>query len=159
MVQDTTQQGTSLEAAILKGATLEGASLEAASLEAAILRGADAVEFSTAERCDIAEWSNSASDPALSIAHARVAPGVTTRWHRVVGTVERYVILHGSGRMEVAGLPPTQVGPGDVVIIPADCPQRITNTGGDDLLFLAVCTPRFRPEAYEDVDPTPLDAE
>ena len=78
MVQDTTQQGTSLEAAILKGATLEGASLEAASLEAAILRGADAVEFSTAERCDIAEWSNSAADPALSIARARVPVGGTT---------------------------------------------------------------------------------
>ena len=149
MVQDTTQQGTTLKAAVPNAATLE----------ATILRGADAVEFATAERCDIAEWSNSAADPALSIAHARVAPGVTTRWHRVVGTVERYVILHGSGRMEVAGLPPTQVGPGDVVIIPADCPQRITNTGADDLLFLAVCSPRFRPEAYEDVDPAPLDVE
>ena len=121
-------------------------------LKATIRRGAHAVEFPTSERCDIAEWSNSDDDPALSIAHARVSPGVTTRWHRVVDTVERYVILSGSGRMEAGGLPATEVGPGDVVIIPASCPQRITNTGTQDLLFLAICTPRFRPEAYEDLD-------
>jgi mannose-6-phosphate isomerase-like protein (cupin superfamily) len=126
-------------------------------MNATIRRAADAVEFPTQERCHIAEWSNSADDPELSIARARVPPGVTTRWHRVVGTVERYVILGGHGRMEVDGLPATDVGPGDVVIIPAGCRQRIANAGTDDLLFLAICTPRFRPEDYEDTDPAPMD--
>lgn len=126
-------------------------------MHALIRRGADAVEFPTQERCHIAEWSNSDADPALSIAHARVAVGVTTRWHRVAGTVERYVVLQGRGRMEAEGLPPTDVAPGDVVIIPADCPQRIANTGDVDLRFLAICTPRFRPEAYVDIDPAPID--
>lgn len=32
------------------------------------------------------------------------APGVTTRWHRVKGTSERYVILEGKGRVEVGTL-------------------------------------------------------
>lgn len=109
-------------------------------------------EFYTPERCHIIEWSNTPDDPAVSIARARVEPGITTRWHRLTGTVERYVILEGTGRMEVGGRPAREVGPGDVVHIPAGCPQRIANTGERDLIFLAVCTPRFRPEAYEDME-------
>ncbi|MFO0252772.1 MAG: cupin domain-containing protein, partial [Betaproteobacteria bacterium] len=90
------------------------------------------------------------NDPAMSIARARVEPGVTTAWHRVRGTVERYVILDGSGRMEVGDLPPQEVQAGDVVLIPPSVRQRIANTGAGDLVFLAICTPRFRPENYED---------
>jgi mannose-6-phosphate isomerase-like protein (cupin superfamily) len=81
-----------------------------------------------------------------------VTAGVTTRWHRVAGTTERYVILEGVGRVEVGDLPPQQVGPGDIVLIPASCRQRIANIGKGDLVFLAICSPRFRPEAYEDID-------
>ena len=51
-----------------------------------------AVEYYTVERCYINELSNTAGDPDVSIARARVAPGVTTRWHRLRGTAERYVI-------------------------------------------------------------------
>lgn len=112
-------------------------------------------EFYTPERCYIVEMSNTESDPGLSIARARVVPGVTTRWHRVVDTVERYIVLAGRGRVEVGDLPPQEVGPGDVVLIPPNCRQRITALGSEDLLFLAVCSPRFRPEAYEDIDPEP----
>ena len=75
-------------------------------------------------------------------------PGATTRLHRLAGTAERYVILEGRGRAEIGGLPPRDVGPGDVVLIPPGCPQRIANLGETDLVFLAICTPRFRPEAY-----------
>jgi oxalate decarboxylase/phosphoglucose isomerase-like protein (cupin superfamily) len=32
------------------------------------------------------------------------------------------------------------------------CRQRITNIGKDDLVFLAICTPRFSQDAYEDID-------
>jgi mannose-6-phosphate isomerase-like protein (cupin superfamily) len=39
-----------------------------------------------------------------------------------------------------------------VVLIPAACPQRITNTGAGDLVFLAICTPRFTYEAYEELE-------
>ena len=108
--------------------------------------------FFTDERCHITELSNSPADEALSIALARVEPGVTTRWHRLIGTTERYVMLSGQGVVEIGNLPPRAVAPHDVVIIPPGCRQRITNTGSQDLLFHALCTPRFRPPAYEDVD-------
>ena len=109
-------------------------------------------EFHTDELCYINELSNTPDDPELSIARARVAPGVATRWHRLTGTTERYVIIEGRGRIEVGRLAPQEVGPGDVVIIPPLCPQRITNLGPDDLVFLAICTPRFTQEAYEDIE-------
>lgn len=109
-------------------------------------------EHETDERCSINELSNDAADPDLSIARARVLPGVTTRWHRVRGIAERYVILEGRGVVEVGGLPATEVGPGDVVRIPAGERQRIRNAGEGDLVFLAICTPRFVPGAYEDAE-------
>ena len=118
-------------------------------------------EFYTDERCHILELSNTPDDPDVSIARARVEPGVTTRWHRLADTTERYVMIEGRGRVEIGDLPPQEVGPGDVVMIPPGCRQRIANIGDGDLVFLAICTPRFRVEAYEDVDaphPNPFPA-
>jgi mannose-6-phosphate isomerase-like protein (cupin superfamily) len=109
-------------------------------------------EFITAERCHIHELWNTERDGAVSIARARVEPGVTTRWHRLRGIVERYVIVSGTGRVDLGELPARDVSAGDVVLIPALCLQRIANTGPDDLVFLAVCTPRFTPEAYDDME-------
>ncbi len=124
----------------------------------AILPAASAVEFATEERCFIVELSNSERDEAVSIARARVRPGVTTRWHRLDGIAERYVILEGRGLVEVGDLAPVDVGPEDVVVIPAGCRQRIANCGTIDLVFLAICAPRFRAEAYVDIDPAPPDS-
>jgi len=109
-------------------------------------------EFYTAEKCYIAELSNTPDDPDASIARARVAPGVTTRWHRLSGTVERYYIVSGRGRVEVGKLPPHDVEAGDIALIPPMCRQRITNTGSEDLIFLAICTPRFSNDFYEDIE-------
>lgn len=109
-------------------------------------------EYFTEERCHILELSNSGADPELSVARARVEPGVTTALHRVSATVERYVILSGQGRVEIEGLTPTDVVPNDVVVIPADATQRVTNTGNEDLIFLALCTPRFKSAAYEHLE-------
>ena len=69
------------------------------------------------------------------------------------GTAERYVILAGAGKVEVGSLPAQEVGPGDVVLIPAGTRQRIACLGNEDLVFLAICTPRFRPDVYEDLEP------
>jgi len=109
-------------------------------------------EFFTEEQCFITELANSANDPAASIARARVAPGVTTRWHRLHDTTERYFILAGSGRVEVGELAAQQVNPGDVVSIPPLVRQRIANIGNDDLIFLAICTPRFIETNYEELE-------
>jgi len=39
-----------------------------------------------------------------------------------------------------------------VVVIPPGIRQRIANTGAVDLIFLAVCTPRFMLASYEDLE-------
>lgn len=125
-------------------------------MHAAIQSMNPSAEYWFAEGCHINELSNSEADPAVSIARARVVPGIATRWHRLMDTTERYVLLSGKGLVEVGELPPREVAPGDVVIIPPGCRQRITCLGAEELVFLAVCSPRFRPEAYEDIDPAPL---
>ncbi|MFA5352891.1 MAG: cupin domain-containing protein [Thermodesulfovibrionales bacterium] len=108
-------------------------------------------EILTPEGCFILEISNSPLDEEVSITRTRVQPGVTTAFHRLRDTVERYVIIEGTGMVEVGSLPPSVVGPGDVVLIPAGTAQRIRNTGDRDLVFLCICTPRFRQEAYEEI--------
>lgn len=109
-------------------------------------------EVPTAEHCHILETWNRADDADLSIARARVAPGVTTRWHCLHGIVERYLIVSGQGLAEVEGMDPAAVRPGDLLYIPAGRAQRIHNTGTRDLLFYALCTPRFRWSAYENLE-------
>jgi mannose-6-phosphate isomerase-like protein (cupin superfamily) len=124
-------------------------------VEARVLKYEPQKEFFIEEQCFITELSNGEFDGELSIARARVSPGVSTRWHVLHGTTERYVLLEGVGRVEVGELPAREVGPSDVVIIPAGCRQRITNTGSVDLVFLALCTPRFSGACYEEI-PAPV---
>lgn len=109
------------------------------------------MELLTEERCYISEWSNSPTDPLLSIARARVEPGVTTSWHALEGTAERYLILEGRGLVEVGDELAEEVGPFDIVLIPPGERQRIGNTGDGDLVFLAMCTPPFDHAAYREV--------
>ena len=112
-------------------------------------------EFYTPEKCYITELSNTPDDPDASIARAKVEPGVTTRWHRLMGTAERYYIVNGRGRVEVGKLSPKEVKPGDIVLIPPMCRQRITNIGSEDLVFIAICTPRFSNDVYKDTEDNP----
>ena len=113
-------------------------------------------EFFFDEGCHILELLNASDDEGLSIARARVEPGVTTRLHRLHGTTERYIIIEGQGEVVLNQSLAKAVTVGDVVIIPAGNPQQITNTGNKELVFLAICTPRFRTEAYEDIDDAPI---
>jgi mannose-6-phosphate isomerase-like protein (cupin superfamily) len=113
-----------------------------------ILRFRPETEFGTPENCHIVELSNSDKDETCSIARARVEPGITTQLHTLAGTVERYVILEGEGLVEIGSDPPMLMRPLDVAIVPAGATQRITNIGRTDLVFLCICTPRFRPENY-----------
>ena len=122
------------------------------NMKTCIHKNSNSPEFATPERCSIAELSNSPDDADVSIARARVAPGVTTCWHRLHGISERYYILSGRGLVEVGELAPEELHPGDVVCIPPLCRQRISNIGEEDLLFLAVCSPRFSNDAYEDLE-------
>ena len=109
-------------------------------------------EFLTPERCYIMELFNAPDCPQSSIARARVEPGVTTQLHSLTGVREIYVIESGEGIVEIDGKQ-ARVGLGDRVDIPAGTPQRITNTGKGDLIFLCLCVPRFKPETYRNLDP------
>ena len=95
---------------------------------------------------------NTAEDPELSIAHVRVEPGVTTQWHLLEDIQERYLIISGEAQVEVGDLPKTAASQGDIVIIPPGVRQRITNTGQFDLIFYALCTPRFQESSYRDLE-------
>ena len=114
-------------------------------------------EYWFEEGCYINELHNQDFDQTVSIAQARVGPGMRTRWHRLHGIVERYVLLSGRGCVEVGDRAGRDVRPGDVVLIPPGYRQRITCTGVEDLVFLATCTPRFVREAYEGVDESESD--
>ncbi len=122
-------------------------------MQAQIINTLESAEYYFEEGCFILELSNSAQDPQLSIARARVKAGMSTRLHRLSNLIERYVILSGVGSVEVADLPVQTVSAGNVVIIPPLCSQKITNTGAEDLVFLAICTPRFEKQFYEDIEP------
>lgn len=109
-------------------------------------------EFYTQERCHILEILNRESDERVSLSRARVEPGVTTVWHLLKDVDERYLIEAGVGQVEVGDASPAVVRAGDLVSIPANTRQRISNIGDDDLTFLCICTPRFRPEVYVDLE-------
>jgi mannose-6-phosphate isomerase-like protein (cupin superfamily) len=108
-----------------------------------------ATEFATTERCHIIEVINQPDHPEVSLAQARVEPGVTTRWHTVEARQICY-LLRGQGRAEV-GDDAWDVGPGDAVSIPAGVRQRITNTGVEELVFLCVCAPRLEAAGYREL--------
>jgi mannose-6-phosphate isomerase-like protein (cupin superfamily) len=104
-------------------------------------------EFPTRERIFITERLNDPAVPDVSLADARLEPGITTELHRLTVN-EWYVIQQGGGLMEVGGGEPFAVSSGEVVVIPAGTSQRITNTGDADLLFQCICMPRFTEDSY-----------
>ena len=125
--------------------------LERKLMKPCVIRSIESQEYFFEEGCHILELCNSPYDQELSIARARVEPGQKTKWHQLKDLVERYFILEGEGRVEIGNLGPEDVTRGDLVIIPPGCPQRIQNIGKTDLVFLAICTPRFSCEKYADI--------
>ena len=99
------------------------------------------------EHCFITE---NYSTENISIAQARVKPGITTLAHHLIGVNEIYLITSGEGQADVGDLHTTKVTSGDLIVIPAGCSQRISNIGKTDLVFYCVCTPKFTAECYCD---------
>lgn len=115
-----------------------------------IISNQESDEYYFEEGCYIWELSNSEKDSHLSIARARVLPNTSTKLHTLTKTVERYIILEGTGKVILGDQRPQMVKAGDVVIIPEGCPQAICNTGDTDLQFMVLCTPRFIVENYSE---------
>ncbi len=79
-----------------------------------------------------------------SLADATLTPGAATRRHYHARTEEIYVVLEGSGRMEVAGIE-RDVGPGHAILIPPGAWHEI-RAGEDELRFLCCCAPPYSDE-------------
>lgn len=119
-------------------------------------RASEASEyFFSREGCHVLEIWNRDQDDRISVARVRVDPGATTRLHSLRGIAERYLILAGQGILMLGDLPAEHTRAGDLLYIPPDCPQSIRNPGSDDLIFLALCTPRFVLDAYRDLAQVP----
>jgi len=107
-------------------------------------------EFTAGDHTRLKELFNPQKDPLelrYSLAQARLNPGKTSLLHRLK-TSEVYYIISGTGEMEING-EKSVVGPGQAVYIPPGASQRIRNIGGDELVFICIVDPAWKPEDEE----------
>ena len=83
---------------------------------------------------------------AQSLAEATLEPDQATQRHHHRATEEIYVVVKGSGVLEVDGEERT-IRPGDAVLIPPGAWHRLENTGTSELRILCCCAP---PYSHED---------
>jgi len=110
----------------------------------------DCPEFISGDESILREFFNPLKDPmelSYSLAHAMVKPGRTTLPHRLK-TSEVYYILKGRGTIFIDGKP-AEVREHQAVYIPPHCTQYIRNTGEEDLKFLCIVDPAWKPEDEE----------
>ena len=77
-----------------------------------------------------------------SLAEATLDAGGSTKRHRHPRTEELYVLLEGTGELEVDG-ETRRVGPGDAILIPPGTPHQITASTERPLRFLCCCAPPY----------------
>ncbi len=108
-------------------------------------------EFYTNEKCHIIEMMNIPDIENISISRARVEPRITTQNH-ALHFDEVYYVLSGKGEMQINNGELKTLEPGDIAFIKKGSSQKITNVLNVDLIFLCVCTPRFKVEGYESTE-------
>ena len=104
-------------------------------------------EFVAGDKTRLRELLHPAKHPLsirYSLAHARLGPGEISLKHRL-RTSEVYYILAGQGRMHVND-EVRLVGPGDAICIPPGAVQCVENLDPDELSFLCIVDPAWRPE-------------
>ncbi len=77
-----------------------------------------------------------------SLAEAWLEPGQATQRHYHARSEELYVLLDGSGEMEIDG-ERARVDPGDAVLIPPGARHQITASADGPLRFLCCCAPPY----------------
>ena len=82
-----------------------------------------------------------------SLACAWLAPGARSQAHRLK-TAEVYYLVRGTGTMHI-GDETAEVTPGDAVYIPPGSVQWLENTGEEEIEFLCIVDPAWRPEDEE----------
>jgi mannose-6-phosphate isomerase-like protein (cupin superfamily) len=103
----------------------------------------EAEPFTTADGSTIRVLIDAALGGARnqSLAEATLAPGQATERHYHAATEELYVVLEGTGEIEVEG-DRREVAPGEAVLIAPGAWHRI-RAGGSELRFLCCCAPPY----------------
>jgi mannose-6-phosphate isomerase-like protein (cupin superfamily) len=107
-------------------------------------------EITAGDRTRLRELLHPARDAAAirySLAVARIAPGQRSQAHRLK-TAEVYYLVRGDGMMHI-GDEEAKVDAGDAVYIPPDSVQWLENTGKDEIEFVCIVDPAWRPEDEE----------
>lgn len=86
-----------------------------------------------------------------SIAHALVPVGKSSLPHKLTKASEVYYFLEGEGVMHVDE-EALEVGSGSLVYVPPNATQYLDNTGKQDISFLCIVDPYWRPEDEELVE-------
>ena len=79
---------------------------------------------------------------AQSVAEATLEPDQATERHSHRATEEIYVVLKGSGDMEIDG-EHKRIAVGDAVLIPPGAWHTLHNNGTSELRFLCCCAPPY----------------
>jgi mannose-6-phosphate isomerase-like protein (cupin superfamily) len=107
----------------------------------------DAAPFTTADGSTIRVLLDAESGTRnQSLAEAWLEPGQATERHYHVASEELYVLLEGSGEMEIDG-ERAEVRPGQAILIPPGARHQIRANGERPLRFLCCCAP---PYSHED---------
>jgi len=110
----------------------------------------DCKEITAGDRTRLRELLRPARDAVAirySLAEARLAPGARSQAHRLK-TAEVYYLVRGNGMMHI-GDEAAKVEAGDAVYIPPVTAQWLENTGKEELEFLCIVDPAWRPEDEE----------
>jgi mannose-6-phosphate isomerase-like protein (cupin superfamily) len=89
---------------------------------------------------------NNSSIKTMSLAEAEIPPDKTTKYHYHKKSDEIYLILQGSGVIEIEGKK-RKVRENDCILIRVGTKHRIKNVGDDKLRILCSCRP---PYSHED---------
>jgi mannose-6-phosphate isomerase-like protein (cupin superfamily) len=112
-----------------------------------IKRLKECAEITAGDRTRLRELLHPARDPVqvrCSLAVAWLAPGARSRVHRLK-TAEVYYLVRGTGMMHI-GEEVAEVTSGDAVYIPPDSVQWLENAGNEEIEFLCIVDPAWRPE-------------
>ena len=107
-------------------------------------------EFTAGDDCLLRELLNPIKEDVsinYSMAHAHVKPNSRTRAH-VLTASEVYYILSGEGEMNIND-EKESVSAGHAVYIPPNAKQFIVNKGQNDLVFLCIVAPPWKPEVEQ----------
>lgn len=107
----------------------------------------DLKEIIAGDNCILRELLSGITDKLpiqYSLAHAKVPVGEKTSKH-AMKTTEVYWIIKGKGIMHIDE-ETREVGPYDTIYIPPNAVQYIENIGSEELEFICIVDPAWRPE-------------